>query len=45
MDSGANGVQPKYEQGVKMQTHLDSRAALLVAPISEGVSYQQEGHC
>ena len=30
MDSGANGVQPKYEQGVEMQTHLDSRAALLV---------------
>ena len=30
VDSGANGVQPKYEQGVEMQTHIDSRAALLV---------------
>ena len=30
VDSGAKGVQPKYEQGVEMQTHIDSRAALLV---------------
>jgi predicted LPLAT superfamily acyltransferase len=30
VDSGANGVQLKYEQGVEMQTHIDGRAALLV---------------
>ena len=30
LDSGANGVQPHYQQGVRMQTHRNSRAALLV---------------
>ena len=30
LDSNANGVQPHYEQGVKMQTHINSRTALLV---------------
>ena len=30
LDTGAKGVQPHYEQGVKMQTHINSRTALLV---------------
>ncbi|MGD8995435.1 MAG: ankyrin repeat domain-containing protein [Syntrophobacterales bacterium] len=30
VDSGANGVQPHYEQGVEMQTQIESKAALLV---------------
>ena len=30
VDSAANVVQPNYEQGVEMQTHINARAALLV---------------